>query len=62
MTPMFDRRTMLLATTATILPIIGFSALAQVDQKLTPDEARILARDAWVFGRPLVYTRSRLTR
>jgi hypothetical protein len=22
---------------------------------LTPDEARTLARDAWVFGMPLVY-------
>src|SRR5262249_24000095 len=30
-------------------------ALAQVDQKLTPDEARTLTRDAWVFGMPHVY-------
>src|SRR5215475_4916192 len=54
-TPTFDRRTVVLATAATLLPIIKFSAFAQVDQKLTPDEARALARDAWVFGMPLVY-------
>jgi hypothetical protein len=55
MTPVFDRRTMLLAGAATILPIRSCPALAQADQKLTPDEARTLARDAWVFGMPLVY-------
>src|SRR5262245_31316260 len=50
-----SRRTMLVAATAVTLPITGFSALAQVDQKLAPDEARTLARDAWLFGLPLVY-------
>jgi len=55
MTPIFDRRTILLGATATMLPIGGVPTLAQVDPKLTPDEARILARDAWVFGMPLVY-------
>src|SRR5215475_13185678 len=55
MTAMLNRRTMVLAVTAMTLPITRFSALAQVDQKLTPDEARTLARDAWVFGMPLVY-------
>src|SRR5262245_66673897 len=55
MTRVLDRRTMLLAATATVLPITKFSAFAQVAQKLTPDDARTLARDAWVFGMPLVY-------
>ena len=53
MTAMLSRRTMLFAATAMTLPIIRFSALAQSD--LTPDEARTLAREAWVFGMPLVY-------
>src|SRR5262249_53556194 len=47
------RRTMLFAATAMTLPITRFSALAQID--LTPEEARTLARDAWVFGMPVVY-------
>src|SRR5262245_57686341 len=51
----FDRRTVLLATAATLLPIRIFPAFAQADQSLTPDQARTLARDAWVFGMPLVY-------
>src|SRR5215831_13213935 len=50
-----DRRTALLAATATLLSIRSFPACGQADQKLTPDEARTLARDAWVFGMPLVY-------
>ena len=54
-TPTFDRRTVLLAATATLLSIRSFPAFAQADQKLMPDEARTLARDAWVFGMPLVY-------
>src|SRR5262245_27236209 len=54
-TPAFDRRTVLLAATATLLPIRSFPAFAQADQKLTADDARTLARDAWVFGMPLVY-------
>ena len=53
MTAMLSRRTMLFAATAMTLPITRFSALAQSD--LTPDEARTLAREAWVFGMPLVY-------
>ena len=53
---LLDRRTTLLAITATILPIERFSALAQgVDPGLKPDEARTLAQEAWVFGMPLVY-------
>jgi len=52
MTAMLNRRAMLLAATAMTLPITGFSALAQVDQKLTPDEARTLAvepqRKVWI--------------
>jgi len=44
---------MLFAATAMTLPITRLSALAQSD--LTPDEARTLAREAWVFGMPLVY-------
>jgi hypothetical protein len=55
MTPIFDRRTILLAATATLLPVRNFPAFAQADQKMTPDEARTLTRDAWVFGMPLVY-------
>src|SRR5262245_52581852 len=53
MTAMLNRRTILFAATAMTLPITRFSALAQSD--LTPDEARTLAREAWVFGMPLVY-------
>ena len=53
--PAFDRRAVLLAATATLIPIRSVSAFAQADQKLTADEARTLARDAWVFGMPLVY-------
>src|SRR5215813_3022056 len=56
----FDRRTMLLAATATLLPIRSFPAFAQADQKLTADEARTLARDAWVFGMPLVYVEKQI--
>jgi hypothetical protein len=55
MNPTFDRRSVLIGSTAMVLPFTGLSAFAQVDQKLTPDEARTLARDAWVFGMPLVY-------
>ena len=60
MTAVLNRRTMLFAATATTLPITRFSAFAQVDQKLTPDEARTLARNAWVFGMPLVYIEKQL--
>ena len=54
-TPTFDRRTVLLAATATLLPVLTVPTFAQTDQNLTPDQARTLARDAWVFGMPLVY-------
>ena len=51
-----DRRTALLAITATVVSVERFSALAQgVDPGLKPDEARALAQEAWVFGMPLVY-------
>src|SRR5262245_66682494 len=53
--PIFNRRKVLLAATWSLLPIRRFEAFAQADPKLTPDEARTLARDAWVFGMPLVY-------
>ena len=53
---LLDRRTALLAITATIVPVGTFSALAQgVDPGVKPDEARSLAQEAWVFGMPLVY-------
>jgi hypothetical protein len=28
---------------------------AQVHTEISPDEAKTIARDAWVFGLPLVY-------
>jgi len=46
---------MLLAATAAALPIGKYTAAAQSNPKLTPDEACTLARDAWVFGLPLSY-------
>ncbi len=52
MAQMLNRRTALLLVSATMLP---FSARAQVDPALKPDEARALAQEAWVFGMPLVY-------
>ena len=55
MGPMLNRRTALLAMTASMLPVGTFSARAQVDPALKPDEARALAQEAWVFGMPLVY-------
>lgn len=55
MGPMLNRRTALVAVTASILPVGMFSARAQVDPSLKPDEARALAQEAWVFGMPLVY-------
>jgi hypothetical protein len=56
-----NRRTALLAITATIVPVERFSALAQsVDPGLKPDEARTLAQEAWVFGMPLVYIEKQL--
>jgi hypothetical protein len=55
MTTRLNRRTMLLLATASLLPATPFSALAQGGQDLTPDEARELSRDAWLFGMPLVY-------
>jgi hypothetical protein len=50
-----DRRSALLAITATMLPLGTFVAHAQLDPALKPDEAGALAQDAWVFGMPLVY-------
>jgi hypothetical protein len=55
MKSMLDRRTALLAISATMLPVSTFVARAQVDPALKPDEARALAQEAWVFGMPLVY-------
>ena len=55
MAPLFNRRTALLVAIATTLPFISFSARAQMDPAMKPDEARTLAQEAWVFGMPLVY-------
>ena len=55
-----DRRTLLLAATASLLPIANPSAFAEADRNLRPDEARTLARDAWVFGMPLVYVEKQI--
>src|SRR5262245_47165514 len=49
------RRTLLLVAIATVLSVGAFSARAKVDPTLTPDDARAIAQDAWVFGLPLVY-------
>src|SRR5262245_6607217 len=51
----FDRRTILIRATDLTLHLANLHALPQADPKLPPDEARALARDAWVFGMPLVY-------
>ena len=50
-----NRRSALIAITATMVPLERFSALAQSAPGLKPDEARTLAQEAWVFGMPLVY-------
>ena len=57
MKPTLERRTTLLAATATMLPLSRFSARAQerIGSTLKPEEARALAREAWVFGMPVVY-------
>jgi hypothetical protein len=55
MAPQVNRRTALLAAMATTLPLGSFSALAQMDPAMKPEEARTLAQEAWVFGMPLVY-------
>src|SRR5262245_20952698 len=49
------RRALLLSATALALPCYGRLARADADKTITPDDARTLARDAWVFGMPLVY-------
>jgi len=55
-----DRRALLLVTTASLLPMANLSAFAQTDRNLSLDEARTLARDAWVFGMPLVYVEKQI--
>jgi hypothetical protein len=55
MTQTPNRRAILVGATASLLPVHGFPAFAQTDQKLMPDEASTLARDGWVFGMPLIY-------
>lgn len=49
------RREAILWASASLIPMVASSAEAQTAAALTPEVARSLAQEAWVFGMPLVY-------